>query len=62
MAGSSDRVWRERLLGYLDDHAGEVVDDLVRLVQVPSISGTDEENERFFAALREVVQQSKVMA
>ena len=45
MAGSSDRVWRERLLGYLDDHAGEVVDDLVRLVQVPSISGTDEENE-----------------
>jgi acetylornithine deacetylase len=38
------RVWRSRLLDYLDGHAGEMVADLARLVRVPSISGTADEN------------------
>ena len=37
-------VWRSRLLDYLDGHAGDMVADLAGLVQVPSISGTAEEN------------------
>jgi len=37
--------WRGRLLGYLDEHRGDIVTDLVDLVRIPSISGTDEENE-----------------
>jgi acetylornithine deacetylase len=37
-------VWRSRLLDYLDGHAGDMVGDLAGLVQVPSISGTAEEN------------------
>jgi acetylornithine deacetylase len=37
-------VWRSRLLDYLDGHAGDLVADLAGLVQVPSISGTAEEN------------------
>lgn len=45
MAGAPESIWRDRLLGYLDDHTDEVVADLVRLVQVPSVSGTDQENE-----------------
>ena len=40
-----ESVWRERLLGYIDEHAAEIVADLVDLVQIPSVSGTDEENE-----------------
>jgi acetylornithine deacetylase len=38
------RVWRSRLLDYLDGHAADMVADLAGLVQVPSISGTAEEN------------------
>lgn len=38
------RAWRSRLLGYLDDHAADMVADLAGLVRVPSISGTAEEN------------------
>ena len=38
------RVWRARLLDYLDGHAGDMVADLAGLVRVPSISGTAEEN------------------
>ena len=38
------RVWRSRLLDYLDGHAADMVADLARLVRVPSISGTPEEN------------------
>src|SRR5437879_6328764 len=38
------RVWRSRLLDYLDGHADDMVADLADLVQVPSISGTAEEN------------------
>jgi acetylornithine deacetylase len=38
------RVWRSRLLDYLDSHAADMVADLAGLVQVPSISGTAEEN------------------
>ena len=41
----TDSVWRDRVLGYLDEHRGDIVTDLVDLVQIPSISGTDEENE-----------------
>ena len=41
----TDSVWRDRVLGYLDEHRGDIVADLVDLVQIPSISGTDEENE-----------------
>jgi acetylornithine deacetylase len=37
-------VWRSRLLDYLDGHTGDMVADLAGLVQVPSISGTAEEN------------------
>ncbi len=33
------------VLEHLDDHAHQVVADLVRMVQVPSVSGTAEENE-----------------
>ncbi len=36
--------WRARLLDYLDGHATDLVADLAELVQVPSISGTAEEN------------------
>ena len=38
------RVWRSRLLGYLDGHAADMVADLADLVRVPSISGSAEEN------------------
>ena len=38
------RVWRVRLLDYLDGHAADMVADLAGLVRVPSISGTAEEN------------------
>ena len=32
-----ESVWRERLLGYIDEHAAEIVADLVDLVQIPSV-------------------------
>jgi acetylornithine deacetylase len=38
------RVWRSRLLDYLDGHADEMVADLAGLIRVPSISGSAEEN------------------
>jgi acetylornithine deacetylase len=38
------RVWRSRLLDYLDGHAAEMVSDLAGLVRVPSISGSADEN------------------
>ena len=38
------RIWRSRLLDYLDGRAADMVADLAGLVQVPSISGTAEEN------------------
>lgn len=41
----TDTDWRERVLGYLDEHRADIVTDLVDLVRIPSISGTDEENE-----------------
>ncbi len=41
----TDRVWRGRLLAYLDEHAAEIVADLVSLTRIPSVSGTAEENE-----------------
>ncbi|HEY5784548.1 MAG TPA: ArgE/DapE family deacylase [Microlunatus sp.] len=41
----TDTDWRERLLGYLDEHRADIVTDLVDLVRIPSISGSDEENE-----------------
>ena len=41
----TDSVWRDRVLGYLDEHRGDIVTDLVDLVQIPSVSGTAEENE-----------------
>lgn len=44
MTGPSAEVWRERVLGYLDEHARDVVADLRGLVRCPSISGTDAEN------------------
>jgi acetylornithine deacetylase len=40
-----DTAWRDRLLAYLDDHADDIVADLIGLVRIPSVSGTDEENE-----------------
>jgi acetylornithine deacetylase len=43
-SGPAAGVWRSRLLDYLDSHAGDIVADLAGLVQVPSISGTAEEN------------------
>ena len=48
MTGTSApaRVWRSRLLGYLDGHTADMVADLAGLVRVPSISGTAEENAR----------------
>lgn len=44
MTGPRPRVWRGRVLEYLDGHAGDVVAELSRLVRLPSISGTDAEN------------------
>ena len=41
----TDSVWRDRVLGYLDEHRADIVTDLVDVVQIPSISGTAEENE-----------------
>jgi hypothetical protein len=38
------RIWRSRLLDYLDGYAADMVAGLAGLVQVPSISGTAEEN------------------
>src|SRR5512146_1077971 len=43
-SASGAGVWRSRLLGFLDGHAGDMVADLAGLVRVPSISGTAEEN------------------
>jgi acetylornithine deacetylase len=40
-----DTVWRDRLLGYLDGQADHIVGDLIEFVRIPSVSGTDEENE-----------------
>ena len=40
-----DTVWRDRLLGYLDGQADRIVGDLIEFVRIPSVSGTDEENE-----------------
>ena len=36
--------WRDRVLGYLDDHAHQLVTELSDCVRLPSISGSDEEN------------------
>jgi acetylornithine deacetylase len=41
----TDSDWRDRVLGYLDEHQREIVTDLVDLVRIPSVSGTAEENE-----------------
>lgn len=38
-------IWRQRVLGYVDDHASAIVAELVDLVRIPSVSGTAEENE-----------------
>ena len=43
-AAPAARLWRARLLDYLDAHAADMVADLAGLVRVPSISGTAEEN------------------
>jgi acetylornithine deacetylase len=43
-AAPGARIWRSRLLDYLDGHAADIVADLAGLVQMPSISGTAEEN------------------
>src|SRR6187200_3112275 len=40
-----DTVWRDHLPGYLDDQANHIVGDLIDFVRIPSVSGTDEENE-----------------
>ena len=45
MAGDAETSWRSRLLDYLDEHAGDIVADLVDLVRVPSVSGSAEEND-----------------
>lgn len=37
--------WRRRVLGHLDAHAADVVQLLAELVRIPSISGSDEEND-----------------
>jgi acetylornithine deacetylase len=37
--------WRTRLLDYIDGHARDIVADLADLVRVPSICGSDAENE-----------------
>src|SRR5438445_4695548 len=44
LSAPAARVWRARLLDYLDGHAADMVADLAGLVRVPSISGTAEEN------------------
>lgn len=36
--------WRMRVLGYLDEHARDVVAELADLVRLPSVSGSDGEN------------------
>jgi acetylornithine deacetylase len=36
-------TWRSRLLNYVDEHATEIVTDLAELVQMPSVSGSDNE-------------------
>ena len=38
-------VWRDRVLGYLDEHASDIVHDLASLIRIPTISGSDEEIE-----------------
>lgn len=43
--GTSSSEWRDRVIGYLHDHERDIVDDLVQLVRIPSVSGTTEENE-----------------
>jgi acetylornithine deacetylase len=37
--------WRNSLLDYVDSHAQDIVADLADFVRLPSISGSDEENE-----------------
>jgi acetylornithine deacetylase len=36
-------TWRSRLLNYVDVHATQIVTDLAGLVQMPSVSGSDNE-------------------
>lgn len=38
-------TWTKRIADYLDDHRADMVADVSDLVRLPSISGTDEENE-----------------
>ena len=44
-SSSSASRWVPRVLEYVDGHAAEVVASLSRLVSVPSVSGSDSENE-----------------
>ena len=42
---ASPGPWRERVLTWFDDRAGEVVASLQELVRIPSVSGSEAENE-----------------
>lgn len=44
LSGASLVTWRQRVLDYLDDHAGDIVTSLSDLVRIPSVSGSVEEN------------------
>ena len=52
MGTESSARWRPRVLEYVDAHAADVVASLSRLVRVPSVSGSDEEN-----AIQEVLAE-----
>jgi len=43
--GTTDGHWQQRILEYVDDHASQIVADLANLVRLPSMSGSDEENQ-----------------
>ena len=43
-ADTALRLWRPRVLDYLDDHTQQIVQHLSNLVKTPSISGSAEEN------------------
>jgi acetylornithine deacetylase len=42
---TSQDTWTKKIVDYFDDHRANMVADLSDLVRLPSISGTDEENE-----------------
>ncbi len=49
-AMTQEQAWVERLGGWLDEHAGELVNTIVELVRIPSMVGQESEAQAFMQA------------